>query len=428
MLTLGKLIRKTYLMAQPGERKVIMHNAASLTVLQTITYLLPLIIIPYLFRVLGPNKFGLIAFAQAFIQYFIIVTDYGFNISATKEISIYRKDKAKVSDIFISVMLVKISLTILSLLILGCIVMFIPRFRDDWLVYLFSFGMVVGSTLFPMWFFQGIERMRYITVLNIIGGILFAPLVVAFVHGPEDYLKVPLINSAVYLLTGLLGQFVVFSRFPISLSFPGFGHFRRQVQAGWDIFLSIAAINAYTTTRIFILGLLTNNTITGIYSMAEKIANTCQTFPLDSFSRALFPRLSKIYHKNRTKAFRIMQHTQWITILVSLIFLPLVFVLAHPIVSIVCGGDFPKAVLALRLLLIGVFFVAANAFRVQFLLVCGRTRTYSKIHVTMALIGLPLLFILIKNFSYVGAAMATVFIEASIFTMTYLTVRKMKPV
>ncbi len=412
-------------MAGPKERRVVMNNVASLSVLQAITYLLPVIIIPYLFRVIGAEKFGLIAFAQAFVQYFMILTDYGFSISATKEISLYRHERDKVHAVFSSVMMVKIALAFLSLLVMGITVYFIPKFRNDWMVYAFSFGAVVGNTLFPIWFFQGTEKMKHIADLNIMGGIIFALFIFLFVRGPQDYLLVPLINSCVFLITGLAGQYIVFRRFGVSFKFQGYKNIRKQLAAGWDIFISIAAINAYTTTRVFTVGLLTNNAITGFYTIAEKIANLCQTFPLTSFSQALFPRLSKIFHKNKTKALKIMQRVQHITINIALICLPLIFIFAPLIVRVVCGGRYPETVLSLRLLLIAVFFVSANAFRVQFLLVCGKTHIYSRIHVIMAMIGLPLIFLLIYAFSYRGAAIATVVIEAGIFTITYFTVKRL---
>ena len=105
----------------------------------------------------------------------------------------------------------------------------------------------------------------------------------------------------------------------------------------------MVAINTYTTTRVFAVGLLTNNTLTGFYSIAEKIANAVQTFPLSSFTQAIFPRLSKIFHKNKMKAFTIMEQVQSITVIVSLIFLPLIFMLAPFIVKLVCGGTYPAA-------------------------------------------------------------------------------------
>jgi PST family polysaccharide transporter len=268
--------------------------------------------------------------------------------------------------------------------------------------------------------------MKHIADLNIFGGILFAILIFVLVRRPADYLRVPLISSGIFLLTGFMALHTVFSKLGISFRLPGYKTVRQQLEAGWNIFISNLAINAYTTTRTFTVGLLTNNTLTGYYSIAEKVAGLCQTFPLYSFSQALFPRLSQIFRRNKKRAFEFMQKIQYITVRISLICLPLIFVLAHYIVRIFCGGDYPEVVLTLRLLLVAVLFVSSNAFRVQFLLVCGKTHIYSRIHVIMAMIGLPLIFLLIDAFSYVGAAIATILIEAGIFTITYVTVNRLR--
>ena len=419
-----RLIQKTYRMVDPREGAKVLHNVTSLSGLQVITYIFPIIILPYLFRVIGPEKFGLIAFAQAFVQYFMILTDYGFSVSATKEISLCIEDKKKVCNIISAVLTIKTILAFLSFLILCTVVYFVPRFKDDWMVYALSFGVVIGNTLFPAWFFQGSESMKYTAKINIIGEFAYAIGIFLFIHSPNDYLLVPIITSMVALLTGILGQYILFTRFDVSLQLPKLNDLRQQLQAGWNIFIATLAINAYTNTRVFAVGLLTNNTLTGFYSIAERIANAVQTFPLSAFSQAIFPRLSKIFHKNKKTAFDIMKQIQLITVIISLIFLPLLFILAPLIIKLVCGGDYPAAVLSLRFLLISVFFISSNAFRVQFLLVCGKTDTYSRIHITMAAIGLPLLIVFIYSFSYVGAAMATAIIEASVFTMTYFTDQK----
>ena len=101
MQSLFKLIQKTYRMVDPLEGSRVLHNVTSLSGLQVVTYLFPIIILPYLFRVIGPEKFGLIAFAQAFVQYFMILTDYGFSVSATKEISLCLENKTKSAMLFL---------------------------------------------------------------------------------------------------------------------------------------------------------------------------------------------------------------------------------------------------------------------------------------------------------------------------------------
>ncbi len=426
MQYLIKLIKKTYQMAESDGSSTVIKNVVSLSQLQIISYVVPIIILPYIFRILGAEKFGLISFAQAFVQYFIILTDYGFNVSATQEISLNHEDKARVSRIHAAVMTIKTVLVLFSFLILLAMVHFIPKFRHDELVYVLSFGAVVGTALFPQWYFQGTETMKYIAHFNIIGALLYGFLIIIFVKAPGDYLAVPIITSAVAITVGLLSQYFVFKELGLPWKFPHIKDISTQLKAGWNVFISVVAINTYTTTRIFAVGLLTNNSLTGFYSIAEKIANAVQTFPLSSFSQAIFPRLSKIYHKNKLKAYQIMQQVQQITVWVSLICLPIIFVFAEFIVKIVCGGDYPAAVLSLRFLLISVLFVASNAFRVQFLLVCGESKVYSRIHITMATIGLPLIILSIYSFSYVGAAIATAIIEGGTLTLTYFTIKNLK--
>ena len=141
------------LLNSPTKKRLI-ENFCSLSILQVLDYFLPLITLPYLVRILGPEKFGLIAFAQSLIVYFLVLTNYGFNLSATREISINREKEEKVSEIFSSVMIIKFLFGVLSFVILILMLFFIPKFGSNWLIYIFSFGIILGNILFPVWFFQ----------------------------------------------------------------------------------------------------------------------------------------------------------------------------------------------------------------------------------------------------------------------------------
>ena len=177
------------------EKKRFLGNFLSLATLQGLNYILPLLTLPYLVRVLGAEKFGLIAFATAVVGYFIVLTDYGFNFSATREVANYRDDKNKLVEIFSSVMIIKVSLLLISFIILLFLIFFFEKIGNDALLYVLTFGSVVGQVLFPVWFFQGVERMKYITIINIISKTIFTVAIFLLVKQTSDYLLVPLLTS-----------------------------------------------------------------------------------------------------------------------------------------------------------------------------------------------------------------------------------------
>jgi len=409
-------------------RKRLTGNFFSLSVLQALNYILPLITLPYLVRVLGPEKYGLISFVQAFIAYFSILTDYGFGLSATREISINRENKEKVSEIFSSVMTIKIFLGILSFVILGLVLLSVPKFGNEWLLYIFTFGTVLGNILFPVWFFQGMENMKWITILNIIARSIFTVLIFVFVHKESDYLNVAIINSLGLIIAGIISLIIVFKNFKIKFILPKLENIKYQLKEGWHIFIAQVAVSGYTYSRTFAVGLFTNNTITGYYAIAEKLMNVIQTFPLGSITQSLYPRISKIYTENKQKAINLMKRFQKFTTLAYLIGLPIVYFLSPWLIKIITGEPYPEVILALRLLLLAIFFINANAFRVNFLLISGRDNIYSKIHIIMGIIGLFLTFLMTYFFSFVGTAISIIIISSFVFILTikYLSKENLK--
>ncbi|SNR60922.1 flippase [Desulfurobacterium atlanticum] len=414
------MISKLKFSVNTPEKKRLLENFISLSFLQGANYILPLITLPYLVRVLGPEKFGLIAFAQAFIQYFNILTDYGFNLSATREISIHRENKEKIAEIFSSVMIIKFALLILSFIIMTIIVFSFEKFRKDWLVYYLTFGMVVGQVLFPIWFFQGMERMKYITFLNITAKLIFTVAIFIFVHKVSDYFYVPLLNSLGFCIAGILALWIIFRNFNLSFKVPKFITIKYQLKEGWYIFISTVAISLYTISNTFILGLFTNNTVVGYYSAAEKIVKAVQGL-LAPLSQTIYPYISKLVKESEEKGLKFIQKVTFIIGGISFLLSLILFFFADLIVKILLGNKYEASIVVLRILAFLPFIIAlSNIFGIQTMLTFNYKKAFSKILITASIINIFLAFVLVPLYQHIGISFAVliseIFVTVSMFS------------
>lgn len=394
-------------MLNKAEYKKILENIVSLTGLQFASYILPLITLPYLTYVLGPDRFGLTQYAISLITYFQMFTDYGFNLSATRELAIVREDKGKVSEIFNTVMFIKIILTVVSFIVLWAIVSFIPKFSADREVYLLTFGIVVGYVLFPTWLFQGMEYMKYTSILNIIGKVLFTVFIFVFIHQTSDYLLVPIINSFGYIVVGILGIYISLTKFDIKVSLPSIKSVKYHLREGWHVFLSTIAINMYTTTNTFLLGLLTNNTLVGYYSIAEKIINAVNGL-FSPISQALYPYISRsVNNKDKNSNVIMIRKLTKLAAVLGMMFSVGVFVFAPPLINILFGPEYASSITVLRILSVIPFMVSlSNIFGIQTMLTFNYKKDFTKIVLMGGIIDIILGIILITLLKEVGIAIS----------------------
>lgn len=408
------------------DKKRLISNFISLSSLQLVNYVLPLITFPYLVRVLGVEKFGLIAFATATIMYFQILTDYGFNLSATREISINRENKEKVQEIFSSVMIIKFGLLILSFLLLSILVFSFDKFREDWKVYFLSFGMVVGQVLFPVWFFQGMEKMKYITFLNILAKSLFTIAIFIFVNQQSDYWKVPLLSSIGFILAGVLSLWIIYQDWNIRFKFVGFENILRELKEGWYIFISMIAINLYTTSNTFILGLFTNNTIVGYYSAAEKIVKAIQGI-LTPVSQAVYPHISKLASESKDKAIRFISKIVKIIGVGTFIASFLLFAFAEPVINIILGSQYQQSVIVLRILAFLPFIIGvATIYATLFLLGFGFIKEWARLIISCSILDIifVLIFVGLFDLKHIGVSISWLLTEINVLFLSYIKFKR----
>ena len=258
------------------EKKVLTENFIAVTLTQIAMYVFPLITLPYLSRVLGAEKFGLVFWAQATMMYGIMLTDFGFNNSAVREFSIHRDDKEKMSEIFSSILLIKMFFVLICLIILALAIIFVPQIHAEWKLFSLTFFIIIGNAFYPMYFFQGIEHMKYITFLNVLSRTLFLVLIFVFVHSQSDYLYVALLNSFAFLIPGMIALYLAYKRFGIRYKIPKKTEFIHQIKYSSEFFLARVSAAGFTNTNAFVLGLTLNPILVGYYIAAEKIYNSME--------------------------------------------------------------------------------------------------------------------------------------------------------
>ena len=325
--------------------KIIRNNFFSLTSLKVLTYILPLITFPYLIRVLGIEKFGLIMFAQATMYYFEIVVDFGFNLSATREVALNAKKPNKLNEIISAVFSIKFMLLLFSFLVLIVVVNLFDRFLQDFLLYYYSFLKVIALAFFPVWFFQGIEKMKYITLIDIISKSIFTVLIFVFVQSESDYILVPLISGVGYIIGTIFSLIYLFKRFKKSFIICSFSVLKKYFNDSLMFFLSRVSVSLYTTSNAFFLGLVTSNIMVGYYAVAEKLYMVIRQL-YQPIVQVIYPYISK------SKNVKFFKKLYPIIIFLNFIGVYVLWVYAPEIIFMVTNDTFLETVKVFRILLI----------------------------------------------------------------------------
>jgi PST family polysaccharide transporter len=405
------------------EKKKLVGNIFSLGVLQVASYILPLLTVPYLVRVLGPEYFGLTSFATAMIMYFILITEYGFNLTTTQQISINRDNKTKLSQIFSSVMIIKILLMIVCFILMCIIIFSFKKFSKHWEVYFISYGIVIGQVLFPVWLFQGLEQMKYITLINIGSKIFFTICIFIFVHVKSDYIYVPLLNSLGYLVAGIWSLILVRRKFKINFIWQHFSTLKETLLDGWHIFYSSLAVSIYTISTTFILGLFTNNTIVGYYSGADKIVQAVKGL-YQPIATAIYPLISKKMNENKKDGLNFIKRiTVYIGGYMTAISCLLYF-FAESIVHLLLGKQYQQSIIVLKIISFLPLIVAmSNIYGIQIMLNLGYKKMFSRIISIAAFLAITLSLVLVPIYAELGTAITLLIVELFVTVAMYYFVQ-----
>ena len=401
-----------------GFRSSVGRNALFLYLIQFAGYVLPFITVPYLVRVLGPERYGTLAFGQGLMAYFSTTVNYGFNFSATRKISVERDNMEKVNRTAMEVWGAKALLCAGCLFSLLILLWAVPRVHQVSMLMLILFAGVAGRVLFPGWLFQGLEKMGPISAINL--SVRLASVIAMFilVRNPRDFLVYAAILSAGSLVAGLAGSGYAFRAFRLRLQWPGWGGIWQSLREGCVLFLSSAAIIMYTEGNAFILGLVASDAVVGYYTAAERIVKAVANLwgPL---SQALFPRFSRMVAESRHRTLRWGRRLLYVMGGMGLVMSAAVFTAAGLIVKVVLGSGFGPSVSVLRILAVLPFLLAvSNVLGVQLMIPFGRERAVLYLVLAAGCLNILLASLLAPIWKAEGMA-ASVLAAETVVTLAY---------
>lgn len=404
--------------------KRLIENIISLFTIKGLEYILAFITFPYLVRVLQVENFGAVVFVQGIIQYFVLFTDYGFNLLGPKEIAQHDSIKER-GKIFASIFCAKLILLLISTIIFICMLIGAKYINDiDITLYSVVYLMVIGNVIFPIWFFQGIQQMRYITIVNIIGRFLSVACIFYFVKAPSDYILAGLFQAIVPLIAGICSWIILWKKYREVFVLPKFKNVKQVFIDAWEIFTSTIAINLYTASNIVFLGLLTNNTIVGYFSGAQKIIQNINQL-ISPVTQAIYPYVSKTASNSKNDALKFLRKIVLILGGGNFIGSVLIFIFAEWIVDILLGAGYEQSILLLRILAFLPFIISlSNIFGIQTMLVFGMKKQFNKVLLSAAIVNTVIVLPMIYFYQAIGVSISMTITETFVTLSMYYILKK----
>jgi len=385
------------------------QNLLALYGVQFANYLLPLVTLPYLARVLGPQGWGALAVVQSFSQYLSLLIEYGFNLSATREVARHRADPNKLAQLLAGVLGAKICLSLLAILLtLGLSAWVDNLGRDPRLLWAGVFW-AVALAFSPVWFFQGLERLRLVAGLEVGTKLIALLLIFTLVREAADAWKVLFLQGLASALASGLALFLAYRE--VGFRWPGWHSVGEALRSGWSLFFFRAAVSLYTVGNVFILGLFVAPQQVAYYAGAERLTKAFLGL-LEPLNRTFFPRLSHLIAHSARDAAQLAARVVGIMGLGGLIGAGLVAALAPWIVKLLLGPGYEAAVPVMRILALLLPMIAlSNALGIQWMLALGLDRPFNAVILAAGLLNLGLALVLVPKLAYVGMAYAVVLVE-----------------
>ena len=396
------MIKKIKSYIKDEQYQKMMSNFSYLSVITIGNKLLPLITVPFIVRTIGIEKFGIISFALVIVMYFQLITQYSFQLTATKYISLHRNNIEKISKHFWIVLTTRIVLAFALFIIFILLVFSIDMFYQEKEVFLLTFFLVFADVLMPLWFFSGIEEMKYIAIFNVMAKLFYSINIFIFLNTGADYILIPFFNALTLLLVGAYSLYFTIKKFNILFTKPTIKDIQHELVYGKDIFYSTISVSFYTTLNTVLLGFFTNYTTVGIYTLAEALFNAYASI-IQSYTKVIYPHLVKFTQESQKLLLQVRKFFMLYLFMLVLASLFL-FSISNFIITILYGEGHDESIVILQILSIAMTFSSFGGFFTAYLSIQSEYKTIRNITFQTMLVNLLAVLPMILIFEAKGVA------------------------
>lgn len=360
------------------------------------------------------------------MQYLVLLTEYGFNWTATQQIAKNKNNIEELTSIFWSVLFSKIILGIIAFSVLFIVCLFIRKYNELWFILLAFSPLVIGNIIYPIWFFQGMEKMKWITLCTITARCLIIPLTFIFVQSKQDVWVAALIQGSVNLLAGIIGLYLIKRKRWINGVCFEPSSIKESLVSGWHVFISTSAISLYTTSTTVILGFVAGPVAVGYFNAANTIRNAA-TGLLNPITQAIYPRINSLFDSNYSQAMKIIKISIRYVGGLALFGSVMLFILAPWIIKFGVGTGYEESINVLRwMAFLPFIIVLSNIFGVQTMLTHNYKKQFGRILLLSGVLNLMIIYPLIIFYAENGAAISLLITESFVTVTMYMFLRSKK--
>ena len=385
-------------------------------------YIFPLMVYPYVSRVLGVANIGACNFVDSIVEYFTILSMMGMNTIGIREIAKCKNDQQKLDNVFSQLFSLNTLTTITAIIILIIATNIVPKFAPYKDLLYIGVGKLFFNYMLINWFFQGLENFKYIAARTIFVKILFVISVFLFVKTETDvklyYFLVALTWAGNGIINFIYAKKYVSFNFTLKINKAIIGSF---FILGVYWFMN----SMYTTLNVAFLGFATNDIEVGYYTTANKLLTVIMTM-FTALTSVMVPRVSVALKSNdNSEAKALIRKAINALMLFAIPLIFFVFPFSQELIYLMSGKGYEGATTPLQIMTPLFFLVGYDQIIVlQTLLPMGKDKDILRNSILAASVGIISNIFLTLNFGKNGSAIVLILAELSVLLSSQFCVTK----